>query len=65
MGERFRRCEHCRAKLLRKGYYPAGFRSVFGDLEVRVRRRRPERNFEAIAGKIVEPDGTRHRQRNV
>src|ERR1700733_4452616 len=28
MGERFRWCEHCGAKLLSKGYYPAMFRSV-------------------------------------
>ena len=38
MGERFRWCEHCRAKLVSKGYYPATFRSVFGDVAVRVRR---------------------------
>jgi hypothetical protein len=38
MGERFRWCEHCRAKLLSKGYYPATFRSVFGDVAVRIRR---------------------------
>ena len=38
MGERFRWCEHCGAKLLSKGYYPATFRSVFGDVGVRIRR---------------------------
>jgi hypothetical protein len=38
MGERFRWCEHCGAKLLSKGYYPASFRSVFGDVSVRIRR---------------------------
>ena len=38
MGERFRWCEHCGAKLVSKGYYPATFRSVFGDVAVRVRR---------------------------
>ena len=38
MGERFRWCEHCRAKLLSKGYYPATFRSVSGDVAVRIRR---------------------------
>ena len=38
MGERFRWCEHCRAKLVNKGYYPATFRSVFGDVAARVRR---------------------------
>jgi hypothetical protein len=32
MGERFRWCEPCRAKLLSKGYYPATFHSVFGDV---------------------------------
>jgi hypothetical protein len=36
-GERFRWCEHCGAKLLSKGYYPAMFRSVFGDVDVRIR----------------------------
>ena len=40
MGERFRWCEQCGAKLLSKGYYPATFRSVFGDVGVRVRRLR-------------------------
>lgn len=40
MGKRFRWCEHCGAKLLSKGYYPAIFRSVFGDVDVRVRRLR-------------------------
>ena len=38
MGECFRWCEHCGAKLLSKGYYPATFRSVFGDVGVRIRR---------------------------
>jgi hypothetical protein len=33
MGERFRWCEHCGAKLLSKGYYPATFPSVFGEVE--------------------------------
>ena len=28
MGERFRWCEHCGAKLLSKGYYPAMFRGT-------------------------------------
>jgi AcrR family transcriptional regulator len=40
MGERFRWCEPCGAKLLSKGYYPATFCSVFGDVGVRVRRLR-------------------------
>jgi hypothetical protein len=40
MGERFRWCEHCGARLLSKGYYPATFRSVFGDVGVRIRRLR-------------------------
>ncbi len=40
MGERFRWCEHCNAKLLSKGYYPASFRSVFGSVDVRIRRLR-------------------------
>ena len=35
MGERFRWCEHCGAKMLSKGYYPASFRSVFGNVAVR------------------------------
>ncbi len=38
MGERFRWCEHCGAKLWSKGYYPATFRSLFGDVPVKVRR---------------------------
>jgi hypothetical protein len=38
MGERFRWCEHCGAKLWSKGYYSATFRSVFGDVPVKVRR---------------------------
>jgi hypothetical protein len=38
MGEKFRWCEHCRAKLWSKGYYPATFRSLFGDVPVKVRR---------------------------
>jgi hypothetical protein len=38
MGERFRWCELCRAKLVSKGYYSATFRSVFGAVAVRVRR---------------------------
>src|ERR1700681_926141 len=40
MGERFRWREHCGAKLPSKGYYPATFRSVFGDVGVRIRRLR-------------------------
>ena len=38
MGERFRWCEHCRTKLISKSYYPATFRSLFGNVAVRVRR---------------------------
>ena len=38
MREKFRWCEHCRAKLWSKGYYPATFRSLFGDVPVKVRR---------------------------
>ena len=38
MGERFRWCEHCGAKLFSKDYYPATFRSAFGDVGVRIRR---------------------------
>jgi hypothetical protein len=40
LGERFRWCERCGAKLPGKGYYPATFRSVFGDVGVRIRRLR-------------------------
>ena len=40
VGERFRWCEHCGSKLLSKGHYPATFRSVFGDVDVRIRRLR-------------------------
>jgi hypothetical protein len=39
-GDRFRWREHCGAKLLSKGYYPAMFRSVFGDVDGRIRRLR-------------------------
>jgi hypothetical protein len=35
--ERFRWCEHCGAKLLGKAYYPTRFRSLFGDIWIRVR----------------------------
>lgn len=38
MGERFRWCDHRGAKLLSKGYYPTTFRSLFGDVRLRVRR---------------------------
>lgn len=37
-GERFRWCEHCGRKLVSKGYYPSTFRSLFGNVPVRVRR---------------------------
>jgi hypothetical protein len=40
MGERFRWCEHCGSKLRSKGYYPATFCSVFGDVGIRIRRLR-------------------------
>ena len=39
-GERFRWCEHCGRKLVSKGYYPSTFRSLFGNVPVRVRRLR-------------------------
>jgi hypothetical protein len=51
MGERFRWCERCGAKLLSKGYYPATFRSVFGDVALRIRRLR---NCPCSAG-LPEP----------
>jgi hypothetical protein len=38
VGERCRGCEACGCVLTRKGYYPATFRSLFGDVPVRVRR---------------------------
>ena len=38
MGERFRWCGHCGKKLSSKGYYAATFRSLFGNVPVRVRR---------------------------
>ena len=40
MGERHRWCEQCGTKLSSKGYYRATFRSLFGDVAVRVRRLR-------------------------
>jgi len=38
MGERHRLCATCGCVLASKGYYPATFRSLFGDVPVRVRR---------------------------
>jgi hypothetical protein len=38
MGERFRWCEHCGLKLQSKGYYSATFRSLYGNVAVKVRR---------------------------
>jgi hypothetical protein len=37
-GERDRSCASCGHKLASKGYYPVTFRSLFGDVPVRVRR---------------------------
>ena len=38
VGERHRLCTTCGCVLASKGYYPATFRSLFGDVPVRVRR---------------------------
>jgi hypothetical protein len=38
VGERCRCCASCGHKLASKGYYPVTFRSLFGDVPVRVRR---------------------------
>ena len=38
MGERFRRCAHCGSTLASKGYRSVTFRSLFGDVPLRVRR---------------------------
>ena len=38
VGERHRLCASCGCVLASKGYYPATFRSLFGDVPVRVRR---------------------------
>ncbi len=38
VGERHRLCATCGCVLASKGYYPATFRSLFGDVPVRVRR---------------------------
>jgi hypothetical protein len=38
MGERCRCCAHCGANLPSKGYRPVTFRSLFGDMPLRVRR---------------------------
>src|SRR4029453_18955768 len=38
VGERRRRCATCGRPLASKGHYPATFRSLFGDVSVRVRR---------------------------
>src|SRR3954451_5326489 len=38
VGERQRGCATCERPLASKGYYPATFRSLFGDVPVRVRR---------------------------
>jgi hypothetical protein len=39
IGERRRCCSSCGHKLASKGHYPVTFRSLFGDVPVRVRRR--------------------------
>jgi hypothetical protein len=39
VGERRRLCVACGCVLASKGHYPATFRSLFGDVPVRVRRR--------------------------
>jgi hypothetical protein len=39
VGERGRSCASCGHKLASKGHYPVTFRSLFGDVPVRVRRR--------------------------
>lgn len=38
MGERFKYCAHCELALSSKGYRPVTFRSLFGDVPLRVRR---------------------------
>src|SRR4051794_27791019 len=38
VGERRRWCAACERPLASKGYYPATFRSLFGDVPVRIRR---------------------------
>jgi hypothetical protein len=38
LGERFRVCVGCGGMLAGKGYYPATFRSLFGDVSIQVRR---------------------------
>ena len=38
LGERRRFCVACGGRLASKGYYPATFRSLFGDVPIRVRR---------------------------
>jgi len=38
VGERCRLCVACKCVLTSKGYYPATFRSLYGDVPVRVRR---------------------------
>ena len=38
MGERFRCCGHCRSPLSSKGYRQVTFRSLFGDVPLRIRR---------------------------
>jgi hypothetical protein len=38
VGKRCRCCPSCRHKLASKGHYPIAFRSLFGDVQVRVRR---------------------------
>lgn len=38
MGERFRYCAHCGSTLSSKGYRSVTFRSLFGDVPLRVRR---------------------------
>lgn len=38
VGEQRRCCSSCRRQLASKGHYPVTFRSLFGDVPVRVRR---------------------------
>jgi len=71
IGERFRWCEHCGAKLWSKGYYPATFRSVFGDVPLKIRRlsacrcRSGPQEPRSFAATIAEKTSVTPQERNI
>jgi hypothetical protein len=60
LGERRRSCMSCGCALVSKGYYPVRFRSLFGDVPLRVRRRLIcpcQGNGEAKSSAVLELGG--------